>query len=138
MQSSDMTAYNDARAELERETIAQDQGAWVSDVLDAFDAGYRHAHGIACHNVPEVGATVWTDSDGRVEVDADNVREVHASICFEAESNARCYSPWEHIAHDLNTRAPDGEEWLTELLWAAYDHGVAQAIEHDLKGYDYD
>ena len=136
MQSSNLKAYQDAR-----QVIYQDlrQRAWTPDridrVLDAYDAGYNHAHGIACHNVPTIGESIWTDSDGRVTVDSDNIADVHSSLCFEAEMNARCFSPWEFIAHDINTA---GDEWLTESMWEHYDLGVADAISHDLEGYEYE
>lgn len=123
MQSSNPEAYRAARA-----LHATDHER------DAFDAGYSHAHGIACHNVPTLGAEIWTESEGRVVVDADNIREVHESLCFEAESNARSYSPWEFTAHKINS-LPDGD---VEDAWVAYDDGVASAIAHDLATYSDD
>jgi len=135
MQTSNPELYKRARAD----AIADNAGNWPPETIPtigaAFDAGYNHAHGIACHNVPKIGDSYWTESEGKILVDADNVQDVHATLCFEAESNARCYSPWEHIAHDLNSQE---DEWLTETLWTVYDLGVAAAIEHDLKGYDYE
>jgi hypothetical protein len=82
-----------------------------------------------------LGETYWTDCDGKLTADADNIRDIHQSLCFEAESNARCFSPWEFIAHDINTAAPEGDDWLTEVLWDSYDAGVADAIAHDLETY---
>jgi hypothetical protein len=96
---------------------------------DAYRTGWNHGHGIACHNVPELGATLWVDAIGRVTVDADNIREIHEAACFEAESNARSYSPWERIAHAFN----EAEE--SEDLWEAYEAGVADAIAADVATY---
>ena len=99
---------------------------------DAFAAGYDHAHGIACHNVPRVGETVSVPHMGRVTVsDAEHAAEIHAELCFDAEMNARCYSPWEFTAAEING-LPAFE---AEAAWEAYEAGVAAAIEHDLAGY---
>lgn len=121
MQSSNMTearAMRDAYGtECERE---------------AFAAGYDHAHGIACHNVPRIGETVWTDDEGNVTPqDVDEARDLHASLCYAAEMNARCYSPWEYTAAEINALG----EFEAEAAWEAYDAGVAAAIAHDLAGY---
>ena len=100
---------------------------------EAFEAGYDHAHGIACHNVPQIGAEIFLDGEGRITVDADNIADVHVSLCYEAEMNARCFSPWEYTAAKINDLG-DGE---SEAAWEAYDAGVAAAIAHDLDDYDY-
>lgn len=101
----------------------------------AFAAGYDHAHGIACHNVPRIGESYWTDDQGNVTPrDVDEARELHESLCYAAESNARCYSPWEHTAAEINSLP----EFDAEAAWEAYEAGVAAAIEHDLDGYEYE
>jgi hypothetical protein len=99
---------------------------------DAFEAGYNHAHGIACHNVPRVGDMVHAEtlSCERVQ-DVDHARELHETLCFEAELNARFFSPWEFVAHEINSL----DEFEAESAWEAYDAGVASAIAHDLAGY---
>lgn len=96
---------------------------------DAYARGWNHGHGIACHNVPEMGATFWTGSLGRVTVDADNVREVHAACCYDAEANSRCYSPFEFTAREFN------ESEDSEALWEAFERGISDAIEADLATY---
>jgi hypothetical protein len=103
---------------------------------DAYADGWNAGHGIACHNVPELGAKLWSESLGRVVVDADNVREVHESLCFEAESNGRQYSPFEHTAHRFNELG-DGDETMpsSEEAWQAYDAGMCDAIHADLATY---
>ena len=99
---------------------------------DAFEKGYDHAHGIACHNVPRIGQTYWTDSDGRVTPETfEEAKELHRSLCFDAEMNARSYSPWELTAHEINSL----EEFDAEAAWEAYEEGVTAAIDHDLEGY---
>jgi hypothetical protein len=40
------------------------------DLARAYRMGWDHGHGLACHNVPELGKTYWTDADGRVTADA--------------------------------------------------------------------
>jgi hypothetical protein len=111
---------------------AHDQGiaAFTTEAeRDAYSAGFQHGHGIACHNVPTLGETVWTEDMGRVVVTAENIREIHLSECYAAENNSRSFSPFEFIAHDLN------ESQDSEALWTAFEQGVSDAILHDLSGY---
>jgi len=99
---------------------------------EAFSAGYDHAHGIACHNVPHVGEMVRPETLSCVRVeDVAHARELHETLCYEAEMNARCFSPWEYTAHKINSL----DEFEAEAAWEAYDEGVALAIGHDLSGY---
>lgn len=102
---------------------------------DHFDSSYRHGwnrgHGIACHNMPKIGQRLFSESLGRMTVDAENIREVHESACFESEMNSRDYSPFEHFAHELNSL----EEFDSEKAWEAYDQGIADAIHADLATY---
>jgi len=100
---------------------------------EAFAAGYDHAHGIACHNVPTLGVTYFLDGEGTVTADTENIREVHEALCFEAEMQARQFSPWEFVAHEINSL----DEFEAEAAWEAYKSGVAMAIAHDLAGSVY-
>jgi hypothetical protein len=104
---------------------------WQGDDLltDAYRRGWNHGHGFACHNVPNLGAKLWTDSLGRVTVDAENIREVHESLCYAAESGSRDYSPFEFTAHEFN----DSEH--SEDLWEAFESGTSDAIQADLAEY---
>lgn len=99
-------------------------------LAEAYSRGWNHGHGFACHNVPRLGDKLFVDSMGRVTVDADNIREIHQSLCFEAESNSRSYSPFEFTAHEFN----ENEE-LSEELWEAFDNGIADSIFADLETY---
>lgn len=45
------------------------------------------------------------------------------TAAYESEQNARQYSPWEFLAHEINSgRNPEGQ-------WEAYDAGVAAGIK---------
>lgn len=79
------------------------------DTDRAYRMGWSRGHGIACHNVPTIGETIRSDSLGRVTVDAENIREIHESACFEAESNSRQFSPFEFIASEFNRRDEEPE-----------------------------
>ena len=103
-------------------------------ICDAFGEGWNHAHGIACHNVPQIGDQIdscvdWVGLGDKV--DESNVRDVHEIYCHESEMHARCFSPWEYIAHDINSH----DEWLSESMWESYDAGVAASIAHDISTY---
>jgi len=100
----------------------------------AYRLGWNHGHGIACHNVPEIGDTISRCVDyvglGRT-VTPENIAEYHELICHAAESGSRDYSPFEFIAHEFN-ESDDANE-----LWEAFESGVADSIRFDLKSYSY-
>ena len=104
------------------------------DLEKAYRLGWNHGHGIACHNVPEIGDSIDRCVDwiglGKT-VTAENIAEYHELLCFAAESNSREYSPFEFIAHEFN------ESDDSESLWEAFESGVADSIRDDLKGYSY-
>jgi hypothetical protein len=104
-------------------------------LTDAYQRGWSNGHGLACHNVPRLGEELFTESMGRVTVTAENIREVHQDSCYAAESNSRCYSPFEFTAHEFN------ESEFSEDLWEAFEAGTSDAIAADLADYtdlDYD
>jgi hypothetical protein len=107
----------------------------VDDLLEsAYRKGWDHGHGLACHNVPRLGQTYWTESDGRITADRDNIRDLHATLCHEAESNSRQFSPFEFTACELNAN----DEGVSEELWNVFEEGIAAAIAADLATYDDD
>lgn len=84
---------------------------------DAYRKGWNHGQGIACHNVPTLGDKLWVESIGRVTVDAENIREVHEALCFEAAENSRSYSPFEFTAAEFNAAREGG--------WFILEYGEA-------------
>ncbi len=109
---------------------------------DAYRRGWNHGHGIACHNVPTLGAKIWSEDLGRVTVDAENIREVHQSARFAAESNSRSYSPFEFTAAEFNSADCDEDgkfdpdkEGTSDELWEAFDAGISDSIFADLAEY---
>ena len=114
-----------------------DQYATHEITSNAYAKGYNHGHGIACHNVPELGETYRLDSLGKMECDAENIREIHESLCYEAESGSRDYSPFEFTAHEFNSLGEDDEECeiSSDEAWEAFEAGVGDSIRHDLSSY---
>lgn len=103
---------------------------------NAYARGWNHGHGIACHNAPEMGVNYRLDALGRMTCDAENIREIHESICFEAESNSRDFSPFEFTAHEFNSLGDDEEsETTSEEAWEAFEDGVGDSIRNDLSSY---
>lgn len=100
-------------------------------LADAYRRGWSHGHGIACHNVPKLGKQYWTESFGYVVATPENIREVHESLCFEAEANSRQFSDFEFTASEFNSE-DDAEE-----VWEAFEEGVSDSIFADLEGTDY-
>lgn len=105
---------------------------------NAYARGWKHGHGIACHNVPKMGQKLFTDGLGRVTVTPENIREVHESCCYEAEINSRDFSPFEFTAHEFNSLGDDDEECeiSSEEAWEAFEEGVGDSIRHDLSTYE--
>lgn len=102
----------------------------------AYRSGYNRGHGIACHNVPTLGENILSDSLGRVTVDAENIREIHQDSCFSAEMNGRDFSPFEFLAHELNSLDDEeNSETSSDEAWEAYEQGVSDAISADLATY---
>jgi hypothetical protein len=124
--------------------------AYASDetLKDAYERGWSHGHGFACHNVPGLGQEYWLDGEGKVTADADNIRDIHAHLCYDAESNSRQFSPFELTAHEFNSAEEDEDgnhdpdlEGRSEELWEAFEAGISDSISADLATYtdaDYD
>ena len=127
---------------------------------EAYLMGWCCGHGIACHNVPKIGQEYWTEASGRTVCAAENASEIHQDLCFAAAQNARCNSPWEFVAREINNAIPDRlraradqleviglhrqaddahseAEYISEELWEAYEAGETDAIHADLRGYTY-
>jgi hypothetical protein len=107
-------------------------------LANAYARGWNHGHGIACHNVPEIGEKYRLYALGRMECDAENIREIHEALCYEAESNSRDFSPFEFTAHKFNSLGEDGEdgETTSDEAWEAFEEGVGDSIRHDLSTYE--
>ena len=105
-----------------------------ADLENAYRIGWNHGHGIACHNVPDIGDRIdrYVDYVGLDKVvTAENIAEYHEALCFAAELSSREFSPFESLAHEFN------ESDDSESLWEAFESGVADSIREDLKGYSY-
>jgi hypothetical protein len=108
-------------------------------LIDAYQRGWNHGHGLACHNKPTIGETYWIDGEGKIKVDAENIRDAHQSLCYAAEIHSRCYSPFEFTAHEFNEAGEgDDEDVSSDELWEAFENGASDAITADLATYDDD
>lgn len=56
--------------------------------------------------------------------DGQECEECLSYAAFQSEQNARDFSPWEFIAHEINSDEENAEE-----LWESYDAGVAAGIK---------
>ena len=77
---------------------------------EGFDYGYEF--GLYCEVKP-----------GEDSVDA----------CLDAAENAKQYTPFEFLAHEINEQEP---EWRVDGLWEAFDSGVHKGILAGLKARD--
>ena len=100
-------------------------------LADAYRRGFDHAHGIACHNVPTIGARIdkSVDRHGLGDwVTAENIRDYHQLLCYAADENTRSTrrssSPRVNSTHRNMPRDPE-----------AFDAGVSDSITADLLTY---
>lgn len=108
-----------ASATCNTESMKYRKGTLRDAFTDGFERGYNCA---SWQDLPEVGQKLWTEADGRVEVDEDNQWELVESMAFESESTDRSYSPFEHRAAQYN-RAKN-----SEALWEAFDAGISSGV----------
>ena len=92
--------------------------------LRGFDRGYNCAY---WQDLPELGVTVWTESDGKIVVDEENQWDVVQDAAFDAEQNSRQFSPFEFTAAEFNSSEDDSEE-----LWDAFDAGIGDGIQANI------
>ena len=98
-------------------------------VQDAYLRGFERGYNCASwQDLPEIGTQVWTESDGKVTVDADNMWDVVASCAYESESGDRQFSPFEFTASEFN-----GDEENSDELWEAFDSGISDGISANVR-----
>ena len=94
---------------------------------DAYERGFDR--GFCCaswQDMPELGAKLFFDSEGRITVTEDNQWEVVQSLAYEGESNDRQFSPFEFTASEFNKARN------SEARWEAFDAGISDGIEANI------
>lgn len=90
---------------------------------DAYERGFNRGFNCASwQDLPEIGETMRTDSDGKVTVDESNQWDVVQSLAYESESSGRDYSPFEFTASEFNKARN------SEARWEAFDAGITDGI----------
>lgn len=98
-----------------------------------FAHGYNSAHGIVCHNTPNMHTVVrLPDEIHPITVTPENFLDVVQQLALAAEEHSRCFSPWEQVAAYINDLP--GDDPLH--YWNIYDEGVHLAIQHDMEGLE--
>ena len=103
-------------------------GEFSEAYLKGFDRGYNCA---SWQDLPELGAKVWTESDGKLTVDEDNQWDIVQSQAYEAEANSRQFSPFEFIASEFNG-LDEEEEGKSEEAWEAFEEGISDGIHANI------
>ncbi len=62
--------------------------------------------------------------------DEQACEECLSQAAFDSEMHVRDFSPYEFLAHEINTSSPSDR---ADGLWFAYDEGVALGIKRGLK-----
>ena len=95
---------------------------------DAYQRGFDRGFNCASwQNLPEIGAKLFLDSEGRITVDEDNQWDVVQSLAYESESNDRQYSPFEFTASEFNKARN------SEARWEAFDAGISDGIDANIR-----
>ena len=93
----------------------------------AYELGYDRGWNVASWTgMPEIGQRLSRDLDwqgiGTIDDVGDQI-DAWETLCSEAESNDRCFSPFEFTASEINkSRDP-------ETYWEAFDAGVQAGIQ---------
>jgi hypothetical protein len=94
---------------------------------DAYERGFLRGFNCASwQDLPEIGETVRTDSDGKVTVDESNQWDVVSSLAYESESIDRDYSPFEFTCSEFNKARN------SEARWEAFDAGISDGISANI------
>lgn len=92
--------------------------------LRGYDRGFSCASWI---DLPEIGDTLWTESDGRITADEDNQWDIVQSLAYDGESHDRKYSPFEFTASEFNKARN------SEARWEAFDAGISDGISANIQ-----
>ena len=71
---------------------------------------------------PLGGLVPYETEDGEFSEGDEVTPEYWVSVAYEGESNNRQFSPWELVAHAINSSEEASEGW------EAYDEGVSQGV----------
>lgn len=99
---------------------------------DIYNAGFMRGYNCASwQDMPELGKTYWTESDGRIEVETKaDAEAVFMDACSQAEAGSRDYSPFEFTAKDLNELA----ETKPYDVWQVFEEGIYKGFVKSWKG----
>lgn len=93
-----------------------------------FQDGIERGRAVASWiDLPQIGSVVLTESDGRIVITKENQADVWVSLCYDAESNGRQYSPFEFTARELN----DLHESKPYDVWEVFESGITEGINRE-------
>jgi hypothetical protein len=122
-------------------------------LADVYLSGFNYGRGLACHNVPTLGAKFpnirevheASSDDPRITVDEENIREVHEATCFGTRLRqqqqamvGRHYSRQYEAISDGIFRLGEGTDAggpSSGEAWDAFDAGMSDAIQADIATY---
>jgi hypothetical protein len=84
---------------------------FIMTIKEAYEQGRQHAEGIGEAMVIELGEACTEDE--------------YYDACSLCEDNARQFTPFEFIAHDINTTEYPDE------IWESFDQGIIDVFAED-------
>ena len=100
-------------------------------ITEGLQRGYSVAKNIDLVDIGDYCDRDVLQTSERVKVTSDNWLEVHMNIASECESNARQFSPFEFLAHDIN--ATDDNPRVKFEPWLEFDAAIGRGIAKALK-----
>ena len=100
-------------------------------ITEGLQRGYSVAKNIDLVDIGDYCDRDVLQTSERVKVTSDNWLEVHMNIASECESNARQFSPFEFLAHDIN--ATDDNPRVKFEPWFEFDAAIGRGIAKALK-----
>ena len=100
-------------------------------ITEGLQRGYSVAKNIDLVDIGDYCDRDVLQTSERVKVTSDNWLEVNTNIASECESDARQFSPFEFLAHDIN--ATDDNPRVKFEPWFEFDAAIGRGIAKALK-----
>jgi hypothetical protein len=100
-------------------------------IAEGLARGYSIAKSIDLVDIGDYGDGQYLNERNRVKITSDNWLEFHTNYAYECESNDRQFSPFEYLAHDINTTEDNPR--IKFEPWQEFDEAIGRGINRALR-----